>query len=132
MAYWLIKSEPSVFSIDDMFAKKTDPWNGVRNFQARNFMKQMKKGDTCFFYHSNCKAAGIVGLVCVEREYYPDPEDKKFVCVDVTFLKKTSLLSLRELKGYSALAHLALFRQSRLSVQPVDSTAADFILSCLS
>ncbi|CAO4847823.1 MAG: hypothetical protein CNLJKLNK_00732 [Holosporales bacterium] len=132
MAYWLIKSEPNVFSIDDMCLQKIEPWNGVRNFQARNYMKQMKKGDICFFYHSHCKDPGIVGLVCVENEYYPDPDDEKFVCVDVTFLKKIPLLSLAALKRYPALAHLALFRQSRLSVQPVDSTAADFILSCVS
>lgn len=132
MAYWLIKSEPNVFSIDDMCIQQTEPWNGVRNFQARNYMKEMKKGDTCFFYHSNCKQAGIVGLVSVVREYYPDPEDEKFVCVDVAFLKKVRLLSLLELKSYPQLLHLPLFRQSRLSVQPVDSISADFILSCLS
>lgn len=129
MNYWLIKSEPSVFSIEDMKAKGTDAWDGVRNYQARNFMKQMKKNDICFFYHSNTKCVGIVGLVEVVKEFYADPLDERFVLVDVEYKKHLSFISLNNLKGIPQLSALPLFRQSRLSVQPVDKASANVILS---
>lgn len=128
MNYWLIKSEPSVFSIDQMKEKRIEAWDGVRNFQARNFMKEMKQGDFCFFYHSNAKHVGIVGLVQIVKEHYPDPQDNRFVCVDVAFIDQFPLLSLQQLKATPELKHLHLFHQSRLSVQPVDNDAAKLIL----
>ena len=128
MNYWLIKSEPSVFSIDQMKEKRIEAWDGVRNFQARNFMKEMKLGDFCFFYHSNTKHVGIVGLVKIVKEHYPDSQDNRFVCVDVAFIYQFPLLSLLRLKTISELKHLHLFHQSRLSVQPVNDDAAKLIL----
>jgi predicted RNA-binding protein with PUA-like domain len=129
MNYWLIKSEPSVFSIDDMKAKGTDAWDGVRNYQARNFMKQMKKHDLCFFYHSNTKHVGIVGIVEVAQKFYPDPADERFVLVDMTYIKHLPFISLDDLKGIPQLRALPLFKQSRLSVQPVDKASANVILN---
>lgn len=131
MNYWLIKSEPHVFSIDQMKENKIEAWNGVRNFQARNFMKEMKINDLCFFYHSNAKNVGIVGLVEVQKEHYPDEEDNRFVCVDVAFKYKSAFLSLQHLKSIPELKHLVLFRQSRLSVQPVDENSAKIILGLI-
>ena len=128
MNYWLIKSEPSVFSIDDMKKVGVDAWNGVRNYQARNFMKQMSAGDLCFFYHSNTKNPGIVGLVKVLKTAYPDPDDIRFVLVQMEYQKHTPLFKLATLKSMLEIRHLALFHQSRLSVQPVDANAAMMIL----
>lgn len=129
MNYWLIKSEPSTFSIDDMKQSKIEPWNGVRNYQARNFMKEMRLGDICFFYHSNNKNPGIVGLVSIAKEFYADPEDTRFVCVDVEYIKHTNFISLQHLKAIPEISHLPLFHQSRLSVQLVDSVAAKLLIS---
>lgn len=131
MNYWLIKSEPSTFSIDDMKQSQVEPWNGVRNYQARNFMKEMRVSDLCFFYHSNNKNPGIVGLVKIVKEFYADPEDNRFVCVDVEYIKHTKLLSLQHLKSIPEISHLPLFHQSRLSVQPVDSKAAELLLGMI-
>jgi predicted RNA-binding protein with PUA-like domain len=128
MNYWLIKSEPSVFSIEDMKAKNIESWDGVRNYQARNFMKEMKKDDLCFFYHSNTKLVGIVGLVEVVKEFYPDPLDERFVLVDVRYKKHIPFISLEDLKLIPQLQNLPLFKQSRLSIQPVDSDSAHIIL----
>lgn len=129
MAYWLIKSEPSVFSMDDMKEKNIDAWDGVRNYQARNFMKQMKEKDVCFFYHSNTKHVGIVGLVDVVKPFYTDSLDERFVLVDVRYQKHLPFISLEELKAIPQLQNLLLFKQSRLSVQPVDNISADIILN---
>ena len=129
MNYWLIKSEPSVFSIDDMKAKNIEPWDGVKNYQAHNFMKDMKKEDLCFFYHSNNSKVGIVGLVKVVKEHYPDPTDKRFVWVDMEYMKHLPFIPLETLKETPGLEHLPLFKQSRLSVQPVDQEAAEIILN---
>lgn len=129
MNYWLIKSEPSTFSINDMKLSKIEPWNGVRNYQARNFMKEMHLKDVCFFYHSNNKNPGIVGLVRVVKEFYADPDDNRFVCVDVEYIKHTNLLSLQHLKSIPEISHLHLFHLSRLSVQPVDLEAAKVLMS---
>lgn len=129
MHYWLIKSEPSCFSIDDMKTKKTDSWNGVRNYTARNFMRRMKLGDICFFYHSNTKDTGIVGLVKITKTAYPDPTDTRFSCVDVEYQKPLPFLSLHFLKTIPEISHLPLFHQSRLSVQPVDEASAKIMLN---
>ena len=125
MQYWLMKSEPDVWSIDQQMksGEKGADWDGVRNYQAANNLKQMKKGDLCFFYHSNI-GKEIVGIVEVVKEAFIDPTDAKkiFVAVKVSFkdyLKKP--ISLETIKKNKALKHLALIKQSRLSVMPIDS-----------
>lgn len=128
MNYWLIKSEPSCFSFDDIKKKKSDSWDGVRSYTARNFMKEMSLGDICFFYHSNSRETGIVGLVKITRVAYPDPSDPRFVLVDVEYQKPLPFLSLHFLKTIPEISHLPLFHQSRLSVQPVDAASAKIIL----
>lgn len=151
MKYWLIKSEPDAFSIDDLKnAKgKKEHWDGVRNYQARNFMRdEMSKGDPVFFYHSNCKEPGIVGLAEVVSGAYPDhtafdpnqkyfdpksdPENPRWLMVDIRY-KRTlrRLISLAEIKEHSErLEGFPLIRRgNRLSVMPVDKKHWDFILS---
>ena len=125
MKYWLLKSEPDVWSIDQQ--KKTGikgaPWDGVRNYQAAKNLKSMKNGDLCFFYHSNI-GKEIVGVVEVIKEAYLDKTDKsgRFVAVTVKFLKKLSKpITLESIKKSRELGHLALIKQSRLSVMPIDS-----------
>ncbi len=125
MKYWLIKSEPNVWSIDHQkkVGSKGAPWDGVRNYQAGNNLKSMKKGDQCFFYHSNI-GKEIVGIVEVIKEAYLDKTDKtgRFVAVTVRFLKKLNRpISLDEIKKNKELRHLSLIKQSRLSVMPIDS-----------
>ncbi len=125
MKYWLLKSEPDVWSIEHQkkAGKKGAPWDGVRNYQAAKNLKSMKKGDNCFFYHSNI-GKEIVGIVEVIREYYKDKTDQsgRFVAVTVRFLKKLNKpITLEEIKKNKELSHLSLIRQSRLSVMPVDS-----------
>lgn len=121
MAFWLMKSEPSAYSWDDMAKDRRAPWDGVRNYQAANNMKAMKRGDHVFFYHSN-EGMEIVGIVKVVKEYYPDPSDAlgRFGMVDVQAVKAVKKpVSLKAVKGNPALADLALVRQSRLSVMPI-------------
>ncbi|PKM12846.1 MAG: EVE domain-containing protein [Gammaproteobacteria bacterium HGW-Gammaproteobacteria-3] len=148
--YWLMKSEPNEFGIDDLINKsgQTEHWDGVRNYQARNMMRdQMKCGDRVFFYHSNCDEPGIVGIAEVVREGYPDflafdpadkhfdpkskPEQPRWFMVDVKFVKKlTRTLTLKELKQHAELQDLALVRRgNRLSIMPVSEPQWDFILS---
>ena len=150
MRYWLMKSEPEAFSIDDLHNRpaQTEHWDGVRNYQARNMMRDdMKIGDQVFFYHSNCDEPGIVGIAQVVREGYPDftafdPDDKHFdpksnvekptwIMVDVQFVRKLSrTISLRELKQQTELAELALLRRgNRLSIMPVSAEHWQFILA---
>ena len=125
MKYWLMKSEPDVWSIDQQKKRgsKGASWDGVRNYQAANNLKKMKKGDLCFFYHSNI-GKEIVGIVKVIKTAFIDPADnneQKFVAVKVKFkekLKKT--VSLEKIKKNKALSHLSLLKQSRLSVMPID------------
>ena len=129
MKYWLIKSEPSTWSWEDQKNVKTEMWDGVRNYQARNNLMKMKIGDLCFFYHS-VKEKQIVGVVEVTKEYYQDPTDKtnKFVVVNVKYkeeLKKP--VTLEEIKSEKKLSNLALIKQSRLSVMPVDKKSWDLI-----
>jgi len=125
MKYWLLKSEPNVWSIDQQKKAGTRgiTWDGVRNYQARNNLKKMKKGDLCFFYHSNI-GKEIVGIIEVIKTAFIDPTDKKkkFVAVQVRFkkmLKKT--VSLENVKKNKNLNHLSLIKQSRLSIMPIDS-----------
>ena len=125
MSYWLLKSEPDVWSIDQQkkAGKKGAPWDGVRNYQASKNLKNMRKGDKCFFYHSNI-GKEIVGIVEVIEEAYLDKTDKtgRFVAVTVKFIKKLKTpVSLENIKKNKELSHLSLIRQSRLSVMPIDS-----------
>ena len=125
MSYWLLKSEPDVWSIDQQqkTGKKGAPWDGVRNYQAAKNLKTMKKGDQCFFYHSNI-GKEIVGIVDVIKEAYLDKTDKtgRFVAVTVKFTKKLKTpVSLETIKKNKELSHLSLIRQSRFSVMPIDS-----------
>ncbi len=124
MSYWLLKSEPDVWSIDQQrkAAKKGAPWDGVRNYQAANNLKSMKKGDLCFFYHSNI-GKEIVGVVKVIKEAFIDKTDreKRFVAVQVRFVEKLDYpISLEKIKKIKAISHLPLIKQSRLSVMPID------------
>ena len=125
MSYWLLKSEPDVWSIDQQkkAGVKGAPWDGVRNYQAAKNLKSMKKGDKCFFYHSNI-GREIVGIVEVIKEAYPDTTDKsgRFVAITVKFVKRISKpVNLDKIKKNKELSHLALIKQSRLSVMPIDS-----------
>jgi predicted RNA-binding protein with PUA-like domain len=151
VTYWLIKSEPDAFSIDDLenAPNGTEHWDGIRNYQARNFMRdEMQVGDLGFFYHSNCKEPGIVGICEVVSEAYPDhtafdpnekyfdaksdPENPRWLMVDVRFKRKTRrLISLQELKGHAEkLEEFALVRRgNRLSIMPVSEAHWNFILS---
>jgi len=123
--YWLMKSEPNVWSIDQQkkVGSKGAPWDGVRNYQAAKNLKSMKKGDLCFFYHSNI-GKEIVGIVEVIKEAYLDKTDKsgRFVAVTVKFaINLTKPVTLEKIKNNTKLSHLALIKQSRLSVMPIDS-----------
>ena len=125
MKYWLLKSEPAVWSIDQQkkAGSKGAPWDGVRNYQAAKNLKSMKKGDFCFFYHSNI-GKEIVGIVEIIREYYIDKTDKsgRFVAVTLKFKNKLPKpITLEDIKKNKDLSHLALIKQSRLSVMPIDS-----------
>ena len=125
MQYWLMKSEPDVWSITQQkkAGSKGVPWDGVRNYQAANNLKKMRIGDQCFFYHSNI-GKEIVGIVEVIKEHYMDKTDQsgRFVAVTVKFLKKLDkAVPLTEIKKNKELSHLSLIKQSRLSVMPVDS-----------
>jgi predicted RNA-binding protein with PUA-like domain len=148
MQYWLLKSEPSVFGIDDLAKRpgRRDSWTGVRNFQARNFLRAMKRGDLAFFYHSSAKDTGIAGIVEVVREAYADPtaldpkseyfepkstpDNPLWYTVDVKLERKLHrLISLSELKDQSALGGMRLLRRgNRLSVMPVEKQHWDAIL----
>ncbi len=124
MKYWLLKSEPDVWSIDHQLraGKKGAVWDGVRNYQAANNLKKMKLGDLCFFYHSNI-GKEIVGVVSVVQEAFIDKtdENKKFVAVQVRFESKFEMpVSLEKIKKTKTISHLPLIRQSRLSVMPID------------
>ena len=124
MQYWLMKSEPNVWSIDQQkkMGLKGAPWDGVRNYQAAKNLKSMRKGDLCFFYHSNI-GKEIVGIVKVIREAFIDKTDKKkkFVAVQVRFVEEFNLpVSLEKIKKNKAISHLPLIKQSRLSVMPID------------
>ena len=148
MRHWLMKSEPDEFSIDDLAAAKgrTTPWFGVRNYQARNFMRdQMRVGDRAFFYHSSCPEPGIAGVAEVTAQAYPDATqfDRKspyfdpkamrdaprWFNVDVTFVEKLRLVSLAELRSHPELERMRILqRGNRLSITPVDPAEWAFVL----
>ncbi len=132
MQYWLMKSEPDVWSIDQQIkaGSKGADWDGVRNYQASNNLKKMKKGDLCFFYHSNI-GKEIVGIVEVIKSAFIDPTDKeqRFVAVKVKFKNKLkSPVSLENIKKNKDLNQIALIKQSRLSVMPIDTKCWKIIL----
>ena len=147
MAYWLMKSEPDVYSIDDLKKDKQEPWDGIRNYQVRNmFRDQMQIGDIAFFYHSNCKIPAITGLMTIASEAYPDvtqfdpkskyydsksdPANPRWLLVDVKYKRKLKReISLKELKEHEKLQDFRLNqRGNRLSVIPVEKKEWDLIL----
>ena len=130
MKYWLLKSEPDAWAWDNQVKEGASMWDGVRNYQARNNLKEMKKNDLCFFYHSVTEKS-IVGIVKVVKEYYPDPTDitDRFVVVDVKATKKlNNPVSLDQIKENNKLKDIALVKQSRLSVMPLKKTEWDIII----
>ncbi|HEY6645267.1 EVE domain-containing protein [Povalibacter sp.] len=151
MNYWLMKSEPGTFSIDDLAAakKSTTGWDGVRNFQARNYLREMKKGDLAFFYHSSCAVPGVAGIVKIVREGYPDPsafdakddhydagskrDNPRWYSVDVQLERKfdevVSLEALRKHEQGKLKNMIVLKRGNRLSVTPVTKVEFEFIAS---
>jgi len=125
MNYWLVKSEPTVWSFNDQkkAGSKGTVWDGVRNYQAANYLKQMKSGELCFFYHSN-EDKKIIGIVKIIKPAFIDPTDKdrKFVAVKVAYYKDLiEPVSLADIKENKQISHLPLIKQSRLSVMPIDS-----------
>ncbi len=148
MAYWLMKSEPDVYSIDDLKKDKREPWDGIRNYQVRNmFRDQMKIGDLAFFYHSNCKPPAVVGIMSIVSKAYPDPtqfdpqsryfdgksdpENPRWLLVDVKYKRKLKReITLSELKEHKKLQDFRLTqRGNRLSVIPVTKKEWDLILN---
>ena len=121
MKYWLLKSEPEAWSWDNQVKEGASMWDGVRNYQARNNLKEMRKNDLCFFYHSVTERS-VVGIVKVVKEHYPDPTDKtgRFVVVDVKAIKKLrNPVTLDQIKENKKLKNITLIKQSRLSVMPI-------------
>jgi predicted RNA-binding protein with PUA-like domain len=128
MNYWLLKTEPSTFSWDDLVKDKKAAWDGVRNFQARNNLKAMKKGDFAFIYHS-MDGKAVIGIAEITREYYPDPKDKDWVAVDIKPIKKLkSPVELAAVKKDKRLSNMVLVKNSRLSVQPVKNEEFDLVV----
>lgn len=147
MNHWLLKSEPSTYAIDDLIAQpgRRDHWDGIRNYQARNFLRAMKRGDLAFFYHSSCPTPGIVGVVRIVREAYPDPtardpespyhdpratsDEPRWSMVDVEFVHRIDpLISLAEMRHFPELADMVILRRgNRLSVTPVTADEWRFI-----
>ena len=129
MNYWLVKSEPDAYSWDDFQKDKKTVWDGVRNYQARNNLNAMKKGDLVFFYHSN-EGKAIVGIAKVTKEAFPDPKDKEWTAVELGIEKKLKRpVALPEIKTEKNLAEMTLVRTSRLSVQSVKPAEFDFIIA---
>jgi predicted RNA-binding protein with PUA-like domain len=146
MRYWLMKSEPDAYGIDDLARDKTTNWNGVRNYQARNFMRdQMQIGDQVLYYHSSCEEPGVVGIAEVCKLAYPDPsqfdkksdyydpkstpDDPRWLNVDIRFVRKIGPVALEELRKHKELAGMRILqRGNRLSITPVDPAEWRFVL----
>ncbi|MEZ5895769.1 MAG: EVE domain-containing protein [Parvularculaceae bacterium] len=131
MTYWLLKTEPDDWSWDEQAArgKKGEAWTGVRNAQARNYMREMKKGDLAFFYHTGNEKQ-VVGVVAVTREHYPDPttDDERWVVIDVAAVEPVKKpVTLADIKGEEKLGDMVLVKNSRLSVQPVTAAQWKFV-----
>jgi len=119
MNYWLVKTEPETYSWDDLARDKKTVWDGVRNFQARNNLKSMKKGDTVFIYHSGDDKA-VLGTAKILKEAYPDPKDKDWIVVEIVADKKLKRpVTLSQVKATKKLSNMVLVKSSRLSIQPV-------------
>ena len=151
MRYWLIKSEPKKLNIDDLtvMPNQTTPWFGIRNYQSRNFMwKQMCVGDAILFYHSCCAEPGITGIAKVSKPAYPDatqfdpnsryfepkisPENPRWFNVEITFVKKTRMVPIKELRKYPELSNMRILRAgNRLSITPVDPAEWNYIMGIL-
>ena len=129
MNHWLLKTEPGTYSWDDLVRDKKTGWDGVRNFQARNNLKAMKKGDLAFIYHSG-EEKSIVGIAKITKESYPDPKDHNWVAVEIAPVKKLkNTVSLAQIKGDKRLTNMVLVKASRLSVQPVREAEFSLISS---
>ena len=130
MKYWLIKSEPEAFSIDDLRRDKSTSWDGVRNYQARNFLREMKKGDAVLFYASSADPSGVSGLAEVSGEARPEPKDDEWSMVDISFVEKfPDVVPLETLKGTRGLENMVVTKKgSRLSVQPVTKIEFDVVV----
>ena len=129
MKYWLVKQEPTSYSWEDFIKDKKTDWTGVRNFKARNFLKEMKKGDKVYYYHSNV-GKEVVGIAEVKKEAFPDPTDTAWTAVElkpVKQMKKT--VTLEQIKANKALANIYLVRQPRFSVMPLTKDEYDEIRS---
>jgi len=149
MSYWLFKSEPTTYGIDHLAKDGTTAWTGVRNYQARNFMRDaMRVGDRGLFYHSSCEVPGIAGIVKVSRAAYPDEtqfdrkskqydpgatgENPRWFNVDLQFVKKTRVVTIAELRAQKALRHMQILqRGNRLSITPVTPTEWDCIMALM-
>ena len=149
MNYWLLKSEPSTYGVDDLARDKVTAWTGVRNYQARNFMRNgMRCGDRAFFYHSSCEEPGISGIVEVAKAAYPDEtqfdrrskhydagatrDNPRWFNIDVKLVRKTRLVELAELRGNKALAGMQLLRRgNRLSITPVSAAEWNAIMDLM-
>ncbi len=150
LSIWLLKTEPNEFSIDDLKAKGAhgEPWDGIRNYQARNFLRDMKEGDLAFIYHSACETPAIVGLATIIRSAYPDqnalkptskyfdekstPDNIRWSMVDIQFKQKfANPLTLKQIKSDPALADMKLVKSSRLSVSPVSAFEYEHILGLI-
>jgi predicted RNA-binding protein with PUA-like domain len=129
---WLVKSDPDTFSIDDLAKapKKTTCWDGVRNYQARLYLRAMKKGEKALFYHSSADPPGVVGLVEIVREAYPDPKDNEWSAVDLKLVKQLSrTVSIDDLRNEKSLAKMLILRKgNRLSVTPIEESELERIL----
>jgi len=149
MNYWLFKSEPTTYGIDHLEKDKVTAWSGVRNYQARNYMRDsMRKGDRAFFYHSSCEVPGIAGLIEISRAAYPDEtqfdrkskqydsaatrDNPRWFNVEVKFVKKTRVVGIPELRGHKALKDMmVLQRGNRLSITPVTQAEWDCIMAMM-
>jgi predicted RNA-binding protein with PUA-like domain len=149
MSYWLVKSEEDVYSIQHLRKDRKTHWHGVRNYQARNYLKQMKKGDLVLYYHSNCEKPGVVGVAKVVKEAYPDPsqfeksseyfdpkasiKEPRWFCPDLAYDSHFSqVIELNELRAVKALAQMPLLRKgNRLSVLPVSEREYSLILALI-
>jgi predicted RNA-binding protein with PUA-like domain len=130
MKHWLMKVEPEAYSIDDLQRDKTTSWEGVRNYQARNFMREMKAGDKVLFYASNAKPSGVTGLAVVSKEARPEPKDPTWSMVDIEFVAKfPETVPLETLKSTRGLEEMVVTKKgSRLSIQPVTKAEYDIVV----
>jgi predicted RNA-binding protein with PUA-like domain len=130
MKYWMVKQEPEAYSFDDLIRDEKTDWTGVRNYQARNNLREMRVGDNVLFYHSVSEKA-VVGLAEVSRENFPDPTDEKWIAVEIKASKKfNKAVTLDEIKADKKLSNIPLIKQSRLSVMPLSKAEFETIIKC--